>query len=415
MGQHFNEFITIGEIADVKGGKRLPKGMVVTDEETEHPYLRVVDFANDGIDRSSIKFIDDLAYEKIKRYTISSNDVYISIAGTIGRVGNVPHDLSGANLTENAAKITNIKKLIDKKFLIYYLRSHFGQSEIVSKIVGTSQPKLALFRIQELKIPKVNLHTQRKIATILSNYDDLIENNLRRIKILEEMAQNLYREWFVNFRFPGHENTRFVDSPLGKVPEGWEVKNLKDISKITMGQSPKSEFYNSSGLGLPFHQGVANFGRRFPTTINYCTIEKRIANKGDILFSVRAPVGRINIADTKLIIGRGLSAIRHYAGWQWFLYHLLCYTFNEEDTIGGGTIFKSVTKRDMEQIKLLYPQEKIIKKFEAFVLPMEKQIETYEKKNIILRQTRDLLLPKLLSGEVDVSELDIKVPEEVAI
>ena len=266
MGQHFNEFITIGEIADVKGGKRLPKGMVVTDEETEHPYLRVVDFANDGIDRSSIKFIDDLAYEKIKRYTISSNDVYISIAGTIGRVGTIPHDLSGANLTENAAKITNIKKLIDKEFLVYYLRSHFGQSEIASKIVGTSQPKLALFRIQELRIPKINLHTQRKIAAILSAYDNLIENNLRRIKILEEMAQNLYCEWFVKFRFPGHKNTRFVDSPLGKIPEGWEERKLQDVLELKYGKALKKADRLGGDVPVYGSSGVVGFHNNFVTT-----------------------------------------------------------------------------------------------------------------------------------------------------
>ncbi len=281
---------------------------------------------------------------------------------------------------------------------IYYLsKSDLIRQPAIKSMSGASGRQRAdLESIINIAVPYHPLPAQNKIATILSAYDDLIENNLRRIKILEEMAQNLYREWFVNFRFPGHEKARFVDSPLGKIPEGWEIEYLKDISIIIMGQSPKSEFYNSVGAGLPFHQGVANFGRRFPLTKYYCTIEKRIANKGDILFSVRAPVGRINIADRNIIIGRGLSAIRHNSGWQWFLYHLLRYTFHEEDTIGGGTIFKSVTKSDMENIKILDPQKNMIEKFEALVLPMEEQIEVLEKKNINLRQTRDLLLPKLM-------------------
>jgi len=105
MTDSFSEFVIIGDIADVKGGKRLPKGMLVQDEETSHPYLRVVDFKEDGLDRSSIKYIEEDVFTKVKRYTISSNDIYISIAGTIGRVGIIPKDLSGSNLTENAAKI----------------------------------------------------------------------------------------------------------------------------------------------------------------------------------------------------------------------------------------------------------------------------------------------------------------------
>ncbi|MDI6707433.1 MAG: restriction endonuclease subunit S, partial [Bacillota bacterium] len=222
----FSDYVTIGDIADVKGGKRLPRGMSVQDEPTAHPYIRVVDFTDDGLDRTNIKYITDSTYDKIKRYTISSEDIYISIAGTIGRVGIVPKDLSGANLTENAAKISNIDKSYDRQFLVYYLRSPQGQAEIFSKIVGTSQPKLALFRIKEIRVPKVHLPTQRKIAAILSGYDDLIENNTRRIKNLEEMAQLIYREWFVKFRFPGHEKVRMVDSELGPIPEGWEVKRL---------------------------------------------------------------------------------------------------------------------------------------------------------------------------------------------
>src|SRR5215207_636122 len=196
---------SIGEIAAVKGGKRLPKGKSVLDEITEHPYLRVVDFRTDGLDQTSIKYIDKESQKAIWRYTITNNDVYISIAGTIGRVGIVPKSFSGANLTENAAKICEIKDSVDKRFLMYYLRGPEGQAQIASKIVGTSQPKLALFRIEEIEVPLPPLHVQSKIASTLSAYDDLIENNTRRIKILEEMAQRIYREWFVHFRFPGYE------------------------------------------------------------------------------------------------------------------------------------------------------------------------------------------------------------------
>jgi len=120
-----------------------------------------------------------------------------------------------------------------------------------------------------------------------SAYDDLIENNLRRIKILEEMAQSLYREWFVKFRFPGHQKVKMVNSPLGKIPEGRKIIRLVDVCSILMRQSPKSEFYNTTEEGPPFHQGVTDFGERFPTTRVYCTFAGRIAETGDILFSVR--------------------------------------------------------------------------------------------------------------------------------
>ncbi|MBN1458199.1 MAG: restriction endonuclease subunit S, partial [Armatimonadetes bacterium] len=228
-----------------------------------------------------------------------------------------------------------------------------------------------------------------------------------------EMAQALYREWFVEFRFPGYEHARFVDSALGRIPEGWEIKKLADTCHLTMGQSPKSEFYNAEGTGLPFYQGVTDFGDRFPTERLYCTADGRIAEAGDILFSVRAPVGRINIANTRMVIGRGLSAIRQRAGCQWFAYHLLKESFQEEDTMGGGTIFKSVTRSDMEGIEFMQPAEALVVRFEHVAQPLENQIDILTRKTITLRHTRDLLLPKLVSGELDVSGLDITVPEEV--
>jgi type I restriction enzyme S subunit len=279
---------------------------------------------------------------------------------------------------------------------------------------GTTQDNLSLDKLLRFDFIAPEAPIQRKIASVLSAYDDLIENNLRRIKILEEMAHTLYREWFVKFRFPGHQKFKMVNLPLGRIPEGWEVKHLSDVCSILMGQSPKSEFYNIHGEGLPFHQGVTDFGERFPTTRVYCTFAGRIAEAGNILFSVRAPVGRLNLTDRKIIIGRGLSAIRNLDGYQCFTFHQLKEIFTEEDIMGGGTIFKAVTKGDMERIECLYPPKEHLVRFEKICLPIAEQLAALGKKNRILRQTGDLLLPKLISGELDVSELDITIPEAKA-
>jgi type I restriction enzyme S subunit len=179
-----------------------------------------------------------------------------------------------------------------------------------------------------------------------------------------------------------------------------------------MGQSPKSEYYNPSGEGLPFHQGVSNFNNRYPEHEIYCTVDKRIASAGDILFSVRAPVGRINIADKKLIIGRGLAAIRHKNDLQSFLYYQLKAIFNEEDIIGNGSIFNSVTKQDLANVKVIVSNNSINKEFNEKVIPIDQLIRNLTQKNIILHCTRDLLLPKLTSGELDVEGLDITVGDD---
>ncbi|MCG2779211.1 MAG: restriction endonuclease subunit S [Desulfobacterales bacterium] len=298
----------------------------------------------------------------------------------------------------------------DPAYVYYLAKSDFIRKPAEKSMSGASGRQRAdLKSIVDLEVPAPPLPIQRKIAAILSAYDDLIENNLRRIKILEEMAQALYREWFVKFRFPGHENVRMVDSPLGKIPGRWEVIDLVDSCNIVMGQSPKSEFYNTSGDGLPFHQGVTNFGPRFPTERVFCTVKNRIAESGDILLSVRAPVGRINLADKRLIVGRGLCAIHNKNGQQWFTLHQLKERFQQEDTMGGGTIFKAVTRKDVESIEFLNPANLTVQAFEEICHPIEAQIKILTEKNNNLRQTRDLLLPKLISGELDVSDLDIKI------
>jgi len=297
---------------------------------------------------------------------------------------------------------------LDRDFAYYTLQ--WMEQHFYNAAYGAAIQNINTIILKDTEIPYPPLPTQRKIAAILSAYDDLIENNTRRIQILEEMAQTIYREWFVHFRFPGHENVPMVDSgtELGEIPEGWEVKLLVEVCDLVIGQSPKSEFYNESGDGLPFHQGVSNFGRRFPTHKIYCTVTNRIALPGDILFSVRAPVGRLNIADRKLVIGRGLHAIRDKRGHRYFLYQQLKDRFYEEDMMGGGTIFKSVTKSDMLELPLIQPTGMILSEFERNLKPIAVLIENLTKSNIILYSSREILLPRLISGQVDLSELEIE-------
>jgi type I restriction enzyme S subunit len=410
---------TLGEICDQVGGiiQTGPFGSQLHQSDYSNDGIPVVmpkDIIEGRIVTDGIARVTSEHVERLSRHKLKPGDIIYGRRGDIGRQALIRHRQAGWLCGTGCLRLNLGDSIIDPIYLHYYLREPDVIEWITNQAIGATLPNLNTSILRSVPIRFPQLPTQRKIAAILSAYDDLIENNLRRIKILEEMAQNLYREWFVKFRFPGHEKIKLVDSPLGKIPEGWEVCPLSQACHLIMGQSPKSEFYNEMGNGLPFHQGVSNFGERFPTDTVYCTVENRIGESGDVLFSVRAPVGRINIANGRIVIGRGLSAIRHKKGYQWFLFHFLKETFNKEDLMGGGTIFKAVTKNDMQGIKFLSPSEQIIKLFEKFVVPMELQIENLTRKNTTLRRTRDLLLPKLISGEVDVSELDITIPEEAA-
>ena len=295
---------------------------------------------------------------------------------------------------------------IHNKFLYYLLSSDAFIDSTVTASKGTKMPRgdKNAMRAYEFLLPP--LPTQKRIAGVLSAYDELIENSQQRIKILELMASAIYREWFVHFRFPGYESIPHIPSALGDIPQGWEVKKLSDACRLTMGQSPNSEFYNETGEGVAFHQGVTDFGDRFPSDRLFCTADGRIAEVGDILFSVRAPVGRLNIADKKICLGRGLSAIRHNQNHQAFLWEQLRNRFTKDDLIGNGSIFASVTKDDMQGIQLVCPPDSLLRVATQNFEPLHTEIATVSQQIQNLRRTRDLLLPRLLSGRIDVFQRD---------
>ena len=169
-----------------------------------------------------------------------------------------------------------------------------------------------------------------------------------------------------------------------------------------MGQSPDSKFYNDVGAGLPFHQGVKDFGLRYPTTRMYCNGPGRVAEEGDILVSVRAPVGRLNYANSKMVIGRGLAAVRSKTGNQGLLFQLLKGFFFKEDIIGSGAIYAAVTRSEFLGIELLSPPPSVAEEFGSIIDPIEKQIRNLGESSERLVRARDLLLPRLMSGELEV-------------
>ena len=397
----------IGEIASVKGGKRLPKGMFVIDEPTHHPYLRIVDFADYGIDRSNIKYIDEEAFEKTRRYTIDKADVYISIAGTIGRVGIVPDDLSWANLTENAAKITNISGDVDHKYLMYYLRGSVGQGQIANRTGGTSQPKLALCRIADIDFPCPPLPIQRKAARTLSAYDDLIENNRRRIQLLEQAARLLYKEWFVHLRFPGHEHTQIIAG----VPEGWENTLLPDVIDV----NPKTPVEKGKEILYVPMSALSEAGM----TANTADFERRTTHtavkfkKSDVLLARITPclengktgyvyfLGDDEVAcgSTEFIVLRGK---RVSPAFTYCLARSYPFRGNAIKSMIGSSGRQRVQVSCFDEYKVPLPHKHLLEMFDDIANTAFDQIRVLVAQNDKLTKARDLLLPKLMNGEVAV-------------
>ncbi len=400
--------------------KHLPITIIDGDRSSRYPkrsefrekgvlFLNTTKILQNRLDLTEANFVSPEKFDEIKKGRLQRLDIVMTTRGSIGKVALVDFDPPKGLINAQMLILRADGETINQKCLFYQTCSEDFQAKLKNFASGSAQPQIPIIDLKEVEVAVADLPTQRQIAAILSAYDDLIENNTLRIKILEGMAATIYRQWFVEFRFPGHEHVRIVESELGLIPQGWEVMQLGEMCHVLMGQSPKSEFYNETGEGLPFHQGVTDFGNRFPIHRIYCTVENRIAMTGDILFSVRAPVGRINLANNKIVIGRGLSAIRSKSGNQAFMFQQLQDKFREEDTMGSGTIFNAITKGDLMGIQLLKPRKLIIDDFEEIVEPVFSQLANLTLTNANLRQTRDLLLPKLISGQLDVSTLDIDI------
>lgn len=293
------------------------------------------------------------------------------------------------------------KENVDSKYLYYLLSQQAFFDYVMSGAKGCKMPRGDKKQIMQWPVTLPPLDEQRRIAGILGSLDDKIELNRRINANLEAQAQALFRSWFVDFE-PFRDGP-FVDSQLGKIPQGWKVGTLSEIADITMGQSPKGSSYNEEGNGIIFYQGRAEFGNRFPSIRLYTTEPTRIAEINSVLLSVRAPVGDINIAKNTCCIGRGLAAIKSKHGCNSFILYLLqSLKPLLEQYNGEGTVFGCINRKEIEGLSIIIPKESVINEFEEIVEKIDSEIKnlTIEQEN--LSALRDTLLPKLMAGEIAI-------------
>ena len=254
--------VLLRDIAQVKGGKRLPKGEKLVDYKTGFPYIRVVDFKNGKVDVPSVKYLLPETYKKIKNYTISSDDVYISIAGTVGLAGLIPPELDGANLTENAAKLCGLRE-VRKEFLSYLLNSRFLRKQIIRLIGKGTQPKLALFRIGSLKLPLPPLQEQERIAQVLGVVDSAIELVDKVIWKTERLKKGLMQTLLT--RGIGHKE--YKQTPIGTTPKEWQVVKLSDVADVVSGFGFPLDYQGKTQGKYPFIKvGDMNYFEKYVTS-----------------------------------------------------------------------------------------------------------------------------------------------------
>jgi type I restriction enzyme, S subunit len=375
--------------------------------------IRSQNVHNNRFIREGLVCIDEYTAREMDNVEVVEKDILLNITGdSVARCCTVPNDVLPARVNQHVSIIRTNGKYINPIFLRYYLTSPKMQNVMLSLAQsGGTRNALTKGMIEKFAVPKPAMEEQESIARILSDLDAKIELNQQTNKTLEKIGQALFKQWFIDFEFPNEKGKPYrstggemVDSGLGEIPEGWEAGRLGDICDITMGQSPPGSTYNESGDGMCFYQGITDFGFRFPSKRVFCTAPTRFAEEGDVLLSVRAPVGALNVAEERCAVGRGVASVRLKGKHNGFLYYLLLATKSGWETFEAeGTVFGAATKSDVHDFKIIIPPKSLIQKFASIIEPKDVAIRNSEKESRTLTGLRDSLLPRLMSGKIRVA------------
>lgn len=332
------------------------------------------------------------------------------ITGRYGTLGKM-YFVDGKYWPHNTALYVKDFKGNDPKY-IYYLLSCIGRIRTSDK---SAVPGVNRNELHEMAVPAIeDKQSQIAVRNLLWAIEEKIDLNNKINAELEAMAKLIYDYWFVQFDFPDADGNPYKSSG-GKmvfneelkreIPEGWTNKKLSQIANITMGQSPSGSSLNEEGLGTVFYQGSTDFGWLFPTTRKYTTEPNRMAKKRDILLSVRAPVGDMNIANSDCCIGRGLAALNSKSGSDGFLFYVMKYFKQIFDRRNSeGTTFGSITKNDLHSLTLAYPSSALLRKYDDIVTNYNNMIFERSLENRELIKLRDWLLPMLMNGQITIQE-----------
>ena len=394
-------------------------------QDTGFPSIRTPNIGRGYFLLDNVNRVSEETYRLWTRRTVpKQGDLIMAREAPVGNVAMIPEGLQPC-LGQRTLLIRPDRSKIESRYLVYLLIGEEVQATIRAMTNGVTVPHLNMEDVRALELPDVPpLSVQRRIAGILSAYDDLIENNLRRIRILEKMARSLYREWFVHFQFAGNEGVPRVDSSLGPIPEGWEIKKLREIALVNRAQiNPRT---------APEQIHYIDISSVSPSQIDNITTyafseapgrARRLVRHGDVIWSCVRPNRRSHAlviqpeADT--IASTGFAVLTATQVPFPFLYfatttdEFVAFLTNN----ATGAAYPAVTASTFENADLLIPSAPLLKKFGDFAIPVAGQIDKLQRKNKSLRSTRDLLLPRLISrtifsGTIDVSSADLSTASD---
>lgn len=399
--------IRLGEQCVVTSSKRFHLSERITQGVPFYCSKEIIKKFN-GEDVTECDYISEDLYEKVSNEfgVPKENDLLITTRGTIG----IPYLYKRTDrfyfADGNLTWIKDFDSNLHSKFLYYWFQSYEGQKKIEALAKGTAQKAVPISGIKTLEIDLPPLNSQKRIADILSAYDDLIENNQKQIKLLEEAAQRLYKEWFVDLRFPGHENTKIVDG----VPEGWSIYPFSSKVDIMSGGTPKTsipDYYNGK---IPFYTPKDNDGAFFAykTQMNITegglkNCNSRLYPPKTVIITARGTVGKTTILAVPMAMNQSCYALKMKENdAPYYLFFALNNEIKALQTMANGGVFNTIIGKTFDSINIQIPKDPLIYGFEETVRPFMEQIKNKLQANSKIVEARDRLLPKLMSGEVEV-------------
>ena len=378
------------------------------------PFLRSQNIAPFRLNTDDIKFVPREFHDKLRKSALRPGDVAVVRTGYPGTACVIPNTFAELNCADLV--IITPSSELNPHYLAAIFNSAWGMASVAGNLVGVAQQHFNIGAAKELEVGLPPRPTQDRIAGILSAYDDLIENSQRRIKILESMARALYREWFVHFRYPGHESVPLVPSPLGDIPQGWEVKSVADSFEISGGGTPsrKEDGYWDGGAIQWFSPSdLTGASTMFMddssdhiTALGLAQSSARLFPAMCVMLTSRATIGAIAINTREACTNQGfITCLPNKRVPLYFLFHWVYNNVPTFQRMASGATFKEISRGVFKSIDFVHPPEQLTEKFESVVAPVAGQVLALQRQVQNLRRTRDLLLPRLLSGQIDVEAM----------
>ncbi|WP_432723013.1 restriction endonuclease subunit S [Staphylococcus equorum] len=342
------------------------------------------------------------------------DEMIIVVARGVGGTGDVKLSPPKSYITNLSIILDTNENLVDKKYLQLLLHS----MKLKYLDSGSAQSQITINDLKRLKICLPNIKHQKKISSFIKLINRKIEINQNIIANLEEFSQTIFKRWFVDFEFPDENGNPYkssggemVDSELGEIPSGWKIIELKEVTEIIMGQSPKSDTYNTQNEGLPLLNGATDFKNRNIKPTKYTTDPKKIGQFGDFVFGVRATVGLVTELDRDYAIGRGAGIARINSTHKEWLYEILVKAFQYFENSISGSVYINVSSNDLKKSKVIYPSKKILDAYHKNLVNNFELVKSMKMQIKHLTQLRDTLLPKLMAGEIEIPD-DIEVNKD---